>query len=94
MLQYGYLQLMDLLSTLAFLLSGVEEANPFVRAAIRWSGDPLRGLLLVKTVALGLGVLCFVRGRIHLLRRMNLFFAALVAWNLFSLIAGLVEKIH
>ena len=94
MLQYGYLQVIDLLSTLAFLLSGVEEANPLVRAAIRLAGDPLRGLLLVKCVALGLGLICLWRGRIQLLRRINVFFAALIAWNLISLIAGLVARIH
>jgi hypothetical protein len=94
MLQYAYLQLMDLLSTLAFLLSGVEEANPFVRGAIRMMGDPLLGLLAVKAVAMGLGVFCFWRGRLGLMRRINIFFAVLVAWNLISLIAGLVVRIH
>lgn len=93
MLQYGYLQLMDLLSTLAFLLSGVHEANPFVRATIRAVGDPLYGLLVVKTIALALGVFCFYRGRIALLRRINVFFALLLAWNLVNLIVGLVAQV-
>ena len=94
LLQYAYLQVMDLLSTLAFLLSGIEEANPLVRFSMRATGDPLRGLLLVKCAAIALGLLCVWRGRLRLLQRINVFFALLVAWNLFSLIAGLMARMR
>jgi hypothetical protein len=65
-----------------------------VRGVIRLAGDPLRGLLLVKCAALGLGLYCVRRGRIHLLQRINTFFAVLIAWNLISLIAGLLARLH
>lgn len=88
-LTYAYLQALDVMTTLAFLLAGVQEANPLVRQAIHWMGTPLGGLLLVKLAALLLGVYCWVSGRLRLLQRANLFFAALVAWNLCCLVLGL-----
>ena len=44
--------MLDLLTTLAFLLHGVQEANPVVRFALRYSSHPWGGLLLVKMLAL------------------------------------------
>ena len=32
MLQYSYLQVLDFLTTIAFLLNGVKEGNPLVRS--------------------------------------------------------------
>jgi len=85
---------MDLLSTIAFLLTGIEEGNPMVRLSMRVANDPLTGLLLVKFAAISLGLICVWRGRLRLLQRMNILFALLVAWNLFSLIGGLVARLH
>jgi hypothetical protein len=87
LLQYSYLQLLDLLTTTAFLLNGIEEGNPVVRMAMQHSPHPLVGLLLVKTVAVILGMYCWWDGRERLLTRMNWLFAALIAWNLVALIA-------
>jgi hypothetical protein len=70
--QYSYLQLLDLLTTLAFLLRGLQEGNPVVRLALNVAPDPLTGLLAVKLVALGLGFYCWRMGRERLLQRMNL----------------------
>ena len=86
--QYSYLQVLDLLTTIAFLLIGVREGNPMVRLAIRWSPSPMAGLLLVKIAAVVLGVYCLRKGKEQLLRRINVLFAALVAWNLVALILG------
>lgn len=86
--QYTYLQLLDLLTTLAFLLRGIQEGNPVVRWALQLTSNPLLGLLAVKVFAVLLGVYCWRRGRERLLRRMNLLFAAVVAWNILALIAG------
>jgi hypothetical protein len=91
-LQFLYLQGLDLLTTVAFLMSGVSEANPFVRFAIQRAGDPLVGLVFVKAVALGLGMVCLGRGRVKLLQKANIFFALLVVWNLVSLILGLLTR--
>ncbi len=88
LLQYSYLQMLDLLTTVAFLLHGVQEANPLVRVALRYSSHPLGGLLLVKALALMLGVYCWRCGHERLLMRINILFAIVVAWNLIALIAG------
>jgi len=85
-LQYSYLQLLDLMTTVAFLIHGVQEANPMVRLAIQYSRNPLTGLLLVKLFAIGLGLFCWKADKARLLRRMNFLFALLVTWNLAALI--------
>lgn len=86
MLQYSYLQVMDFLTTIAFLMNGVQEGNPIVRAALRYAPDPLIGLILVKVVAIGLGCYCWWAGKQRLLTRMNILFAVVVAWNVATLI--------
>ena len=88
LVQYSYLQMLDLLTTMAFLLHGVQEANPLVRLALRYTSHPLGGLLLVKMLAISLGVYCWRCGRERLLTRINILFAVVVAWNLVALIAG------
>lgn len=88
LLQYSYLQLLDLLTTLAFLIHGVQEANPMVRLAMASAPNPLGGLLLVKLAALALGFYCWRSDRMLLLVRINLLFALLIAWNLVALILG------
>ena len=85
-LQYSYLQMLDFLTTLAFLLNGVEEGNPLVRWAIGLSSSPLSGLLLVKLVAIALGIVCWRLGRWKLLSRMNILFALVVTWNVVAMI--------
>jgi hypothetical protein len=85
---FAYLQLLDLLTTVVFILHGVREANPLVNFALAAAPTPLLGLLLMKVAALGLGAYCCVRGRERLLLRMNVFFAAVVSWNLVAMIAS------
>ena len=88
LLQYSYLQMLDFLTTEAFLLHGIHEANPFMRLALQYSAHPWGGLLLVKVLALALGIYCWRCGRQKLLTRINVLFAIVVAWNLVALIAG------
>ena len=90
-LQYSYLQVLDFLTTLAFLLNGVREGNPVVRWAIGFTSSPLTGLLLVKLVAIALGIVCWRLGRGRLLFRMNLLFALVVTWNVVAIIAQSVS---
>ena len=85
-LQYSYLQVLDFLTTLAFLLNGVQEGNPVVRWTIGLTSSPLSGLLLVKFVAIALGIVCWRLGRRRLLFRMNLLFALVVTWNVVAII--------
>ena len=86
--QYSYLQVLDFLTTLAFLVNGVQEGNPLVRLAISASSNPISGLLAVKAIAVLLGIYCWRLGRVRLLVRINLLFALLIAWNLVALILG------
>ncbi len=88
LMQFSYLQFLDLMTTVAFLIHGVQEANPLVRFALRLGPNPLSGLLLVKCLALSLGVYCWRCGREKLLTRMNFLFALVVAWNVTALILG------
>jgi len=84
--QYSYLQVLDFLTTIAFLINGVSEGNPVVNWAINNFPTPLAGLCAVKLVALALGVYCWQTAKGHLLGKINIAFAILVAWNLLSLI--------
>ena len=88
LLQYSYLQVLDFLTTVAFLLQGVHEGNPLVRAALIYSNHPLSGLLLVKLGAAALGVYCWRKQRQRLLTRINLLFALIVVWNVAALIVA------
>ena len=87
-LQYSYLQILDFMTTMAFLLHGIHEGNPLVRLAIHYSPNPIGGLVAIKAVAIALGLYCWRAGRERLLGRMNLLFAFVVAWNLAALIVA------
>jgi hypothetical protein len=88
LLQYSYLQVLDFMTTVAFLLHGVREGNPLVRAALQYAPNPLGGLLAVKLLAVALGYYCWRGGRDRLLIKINILFALLVAWNMVALIIG------
>ena len=94
LLSYAYLQVLDVLSTLAFLLAGVQEANPVVRLFMHQTGSPLIGLICIKLLAMMLGFACWHTGRFKLLGRANIFFGGLVAWNLLCLTLGLAGRPH
>jgi hypothetical protein len=89
--QYSYLQILDFLTTIAFLINGVREGNPLVRLALAAGSNPLAGLVLVKLLAILLGFYCWRAGKRHLLVRINVLFAVLVAWNLVALILSSVS---
>jgi hypothetical protein len=88
LIQYSYLQVLDFMTTVAFLLHGVHEGNPLVRAALQYAPNPLGGLLAVKMLAVALGFYCWRGGRERLLNRINFLFAGIVAWNMVALIIG------
>ncbi|HTS75442.1 MAG TPA: DUF5658 family protein [Bryobacteraceae bacterium] len=88
LLQYSYLQVLDFMTTIAFLLNGVREGNPLVRLAVHFSPNPLEGLLAIKIAAIVLGIYCWRAGRERLLNRINILFAIVVAWNLVALIVA------
>lgn len=92
LLQYSYLQVLDFLTTIAFMINGVQEGNPIVRLALKYAPHPISGLLAVKIAAVALGMYCWMRGREKLLVRMNILFALLVAWNLAALILSSAQR--
>jgi hypothetical protein len=83
-----YLQILDVLSTLIGFSLGNTEASPFVRLLIRWG--PATGLVLSKLVAIGLAAVCYAFKRTALIRLINYWYAALVIWNLYTVIAVLI----
>jgi hypothetical protein len=91
--QFAYLQLLDLLTTMAVLAIGVHEGNPIVRFLMNSAGSPLAGLAAVKVLALGLAVYCWRRGRHRLLKNATLFYAGLVAWNLVAFLLGALNRV-
>ena len=84
--QFIYLQLLDALTTVAFMLQGVGEGNPIARWAMRATENPLNGLFMLKAAGVALAMFCIYRSRERLLRRVNVLFAAVVAYNLVALI--------
>jgi hypothetical protein len=86
LVQFSYLQLLDLLTTAAFLAAGVREANPLVRVAMAVAPSPFGALLALKMFTLAAAAFCARSGRARVLVRMNVLFAALVVWNLIALL--------
>ena len=84
--EFIYLQILDILTTITFLMQGVSEGNPIVKWAISTAPHPLGGLILLKLFAVALAVYCVVRSRHRLLRNVNIFFACLVVYNLVVII--------
>jgi hypothetical protein len=91
LLAFSYLQILDLMTTVAFLQTGVQEANPIVRMAVAIGHSPLGGLIAVKVGAVLLGFYCWWMGRERLLFRANLLFALLIIWNLAAVIVSQVR---
>lgn len=91
LVQFTYLQVLDFLTTVAFLLNGVREGNPVVRFVLAATDSPLGGLVLVKIVAVLLGVACWRLGRARLLHRINLLFALVITWNVVAIIVQSVR---
>src|SRR5262249_4372822 len=91
LLQYSYLQVLDFLTTVAFLLNGIREANPLVRFALAYSPHPIGGLVLVKLAAAALGIYCWRSQKSRLLARINALFAVVVVWNVAALILASVR---
>jgi hypothetical protein len=87
LLWFVYLQMLDLLSTTAFLMNGVGEANPIVRSLMGMSGNPVTGLVWAKTFGVVIAFLCWKTGRIRVLMIANFGYACLITWNLVALIA-------
>lgn len=88
LVHYSYLQVLDFLTTIAFLANGIKEANPLVRFALTVGPNPIGSLIGVKLLAVLLGIYCWRMGRQRLLSRINVVFALIITWNLIALIVG------
>lgn len=91
LIQFAYLQILDVLTTLAFLTIGIGEANPLVRFLVILTRSPLAGLLIVKLLAAGMALFCWRSRRHRLLSRVNIFYAVLVTWNLLAFLVGAAQ---
>jgi hypothetical protein len=89
--QFSYLQVLDLLTTLAFLCLGATEGNPLVRFLIMHAPSPFWGLAAAKIIALILGVYCLKLRKARLLTRINFLFGVVVAWNLIVIVLRAAE---
>ena len=94
LIQFSYLQVLDFLTTIAFMMNGVREGNPLVKMAIKYSPSPIGGLLAVKIAAVMLGLYCWKQGRERLLKRMNGMFAIVVAWNVAVMIIASAHHLN
>src|SRR5438067_12187684 len=90
LLLFSYFQLLDLLTTVGFIVHGVKEGNPIVKFALAAAPTPIIGLAMVKIVAVAMGVYCWKLGRHKLLGRINVLFAILISWNVYVMIAASV----
>ena len=73
------LQLLDVVTTMIGFKVGLAEASPFVRFLIHLG--PMTGLLVSKVIAILLAGFCVWSGRYQVIRYINYWYAALVAWN-------------
>jgi len=90
LLLFSYFQLLDLLTTVGFMLHGVKEGNPVVKFALAVAPTPIMGLALIKIAAVAMGIYCWKVGRQKLLGRINVLFAVLISWNMYALIVASV----
>lgn len=86
LLQFLCLQLLDLATTLAFPAAGLKEANPLIHWLAGCTGSMLGGLLVIKGGGAALALYCWRANYTRVLRRANVFYAAVVAWNLFAIV--------
>ncbi len=73
---------------MASLTHRISEANPLVTLIMHFAGSPIGGLVATKLVAVGIGLYCWRRSREKLLWGINLFYSAVVVWNLVVLVVS------
>ena len=76
-----YLQVLDLMTTLAGFRFGAHEVSPFIAKLIH-SSSPVTGVILSKVLALTIAGVLLSRNRARLIGVINYWYAGLVVWNL------------
>lgn len=80
------LQVLDVLTTLFFLRLGLEEGNPLVKWLMNFASR-LESLAFLKVIAVVLLIVGSMRKDYKwLLPKANLFYIALVSWNIFCIL--------
>lgn len=82
-----FLQLLDFMTTLIGMRMGGSELSPFVRWMM--SFDVVLGLAMVKMIGFALGGYCVMTKRFRVIGWVNIFFAALIVWNLHNILGAL-----
>jgi len=82
------LQALDGLTTVLFLQKGIHEGNPLTAWSLSSASGHWTGLLLPKLIAALIGAYCYWNGRMRLLRRANLGYSLVIAWNVVAILAG------
>lgn len=82
-----YLQLLDFLTTMIGFKLGASEASPFIAKLIHAS-SPAIGVAASKVVGLGIGGLCLFLNRARLVGWINYWYAGVIVWNMFILLAA------
>ena len=77
---FVFLQALDVLTTMLGLRLGAQEGSFFIARIMQFGTLP--GLLLAKLISIILVSAVVAFGRRQLLRRLNLWYAGLVTWNL------------
>ena len=75
-----YLQVLDFLTTMVGFKFGLQEASPFVRWLLYLG--PTTGVLVSKVTAVAVALLCLHLNRPRLVRWANVWYGALIIWNL------------
>jgi hypothetical protein len=78
------LQILDVLTTLIGLHLGAQEGSTFVGHLLQTG--PLTGLIISKILAAGLAAVAVFLNRKRLLVFLNIWFGAVVAWNVLAII--------
>ena len=73
------LQILDVLTTLVGLHLGAQEGSTFIGQLLK--SGPLTGLIISKIIAAGLAAFAVFLNRKRVLVFLNIWFAAVVAWN-------------
>jgi|GEM_PF-709048 hypothetical protein len=86
LIQFGLLQTVDLISTLLFPAAGLREANPLIHWLAGVTGSLAGGLLVAKGAGAAVAVYCWRTRRARVLRRANVLYACVAAWNLCAIL--------
>jgi hypothetical protein len=88
-----YLQLLDFLTTMVGFRLGASEASPFIAKLIH-ATSPAVGVAASKVVGLGIGGLCLFLNRARLVGWINYWYAGVIVWNMFIILAAGDRLMH